>query len=67
MNSTGSMKISRTTHEHILTVDVCKYMSVIINCEIIERLKEKKLPRRFCPVQSCWDEHELAPEIDEMH
>jgi len=60
------MKFYRTTHEHILTVDVCKYMSGNIYCEIIERSKEKKLPRRFCPVPSCWDEHELAPEIDEV-
>jgi len=66
MNSTGSMKFYSPTHEHILTTDVCKYMSGNINCEIIERSKDEKLSRRFCRVQSCWDEHELAPEIDEI-
>ena len=59
-------KSSRTTHGHILTVDVCRYMAGLIVGAMLGHSKEKILSCRYCPVPGCWDAHGLAPEIDEI-
>ena len=57
---------SRTTHNHILAVDACRYMGSLINGALVGFSKEELLSPHFSIVPGYWDEHPLAEEIDEV-
>ncbi len=57
---------SRTTHQHPLTIDACKYMAGIIIGALIGQTKEEILSKRYNPIPHYWKENILSPEIDEI-
>jgi len=61
-----SGRSSRTTHQHVLAVDACKYMAGMIIGGLIGQSKEIILSRRYCPIPGYWEENILACEIDEI-
>jgi len=57
---------SRTTHGATAAIDACRYMGALIVGALSGIGKEDLLRARFSPVPKYWDEHPLAPEIDEV-
>lgn len=57
---------SRTTHQHPLTIDACKYMAGIIVGALTGSSKEEILRERYSPVPEYWTRNPLSPKIDEV-
>jgi ADP-ribosyl-[dinitrogen reductase] hydrolase len=57
---------SRTTHQHPLTIDACKFMAGIIMGALIGSSKEEILSRRYSPITGYWENNPLSSEIDEI-
>lgn len=61
-----SAKSSRTTHNHPLAVDACRYMAGLIHGALWGVCKEKLLSEKYSPVPGYWEENPLLPEIEEV-
>ena len=61
-----SGKSSRTTHNHPLTVDACRYLGGLIYGAIIGISKDELLSERYSPVQGYWNKNTMAPEIEKV-
>jgi len=59
-------KSSRTTHQHPLAIDACRYLVGIIVGALNGFSKEEILSTRFCPVSGYLKENPLAKEIDKI-
>jgi len=57
---------SRTTHNHPLAVDACRYMGGLIHGALLGKSKEEILSPRYSPVPDYWDENPLQKAIDEV-
>ena len=57
---------SRTTHNHPLAVDACRYMGGLIHGAVIGTSKDKLLSERYSPIDGYWDENPLETKIDEV-
>ena len=57
---------SRTTHQHPLAIDACKYMACIMVGALTGSSKEDILSDRYCPVAGYWEENPLSPGIDRV-
>jgi ADP-ribosylglycohydrolase len=57
---------SRTTHQHPLAIDACKYTAGLIVGALNGESKETILSRRYCPIPRYWDENILEIEVDEI-
>ena len=57
---------SRTTHQHPLVIDACKYMAGIIIGALIGQTKDEILSKRYCPIPGYWEDNKLHKEIDEI-
>ncbi|BDZ71464.1 ADP-ribosylglycohydrolase family protein [Methanobacterium petrolearium] len=57
---------SRTTHNHPLAVDACRYMGGLIHGALIGKSKEELLSPRYSPLPEYWDENPLQNEINEV-
>ncbi len=55
---------SRTTHNHPLAVDACRYYGGLIHGAVTGMSKEEILSPRYSPVEGYWEEHPLEAEID---
>lgn len=61
-----SAESSRTTHGARNAVDACRYFGGLMVGAVSGVEKEELLSERYSPVSGLWDEHPLAPEIDEV-
>jgi len=61
-----SGKSSRTTHNHPLAVDACRYMGGLIQGALIGTSKDELLSKRYSPVEGYWDGKPLETKIDEV-
>ncbi len=61
-----SGKSSRTTHNHPLAVDACRYMGGLIQGALIGTSKDELLSKRYSPVEGYWEEVPLETKIDEV-
>jgi ADP-ribosyl-[dinitrogen reductase] hydrolase len=61
-----SGKSSRTTHNHPLAVDACRYMGGLIQGALIGTSKEKLLSEKYSPIEGYWDDNPLETKIDEV-
>ena len=59
-------KSSRTTHGAVTAVDACRYLAGLIVGALQGVDKAVLTSPRYTPVPGYWDEHPLAPEIDEI-
>lgn len=57
---------SRTTHQHPLTIDACRYMAGVIIGALKGISKEEILSKRYCPIPGYWEGNKLSFEIDEV-
>ncbi len=57
---------SRTTHGARVCVDACRYMGALIVGAAGGAGKEELLSAMYCPAPGCWQDHPLAPEIEEI-
>lgn len=57
---------SRTTHNHPLAVDACRYYGGLIHGAVTGKSKDELLSPRYSPVEGYWTEHPLEPEIDQV-
>lgn len=57
---------SRTTHQHPLAIDACKFTAGLIVGAVNGGSKETILSRRYSPIPGYWDENILEGEIDEI-
>jgi len=57
---------SRTTHQHPLAIDACRYAAGLIVGAVNGESKETILSRRYSPIPGYWDENMLEGEIDEI-
>ena len=57
---------SRTTHQHPLAIDACRYAAGLIIGAVNGESKETILSRRYSPIPGYWDENILEGEIDEI-
>lgn len=57
---------SRTTHQHPLAIDACRYMAAIIIGALTGDSKEKILSSRYCPLPGYWSENPLEERIEEI-
>jgi ADP-ribosylglycohydrolase len=57
---------SCTTHGAATAVDACRYYGGLIVGAVQGEPKEALLSSRYSPVEGYWQEHPLAPEIDEI-
>ncbi len=57
---------SRTTHQHPLVIDACKYMAGIIIGALTGQTKDKLLSKRYSPIPGYWDENKLHKEVDKI-
>jgi ADP-ribosylglycohydrolase len=57
---------SCTTHGAATAVDACRYYGGLIVGAVQSEPKEALLSSRYSPVEGYWQEHPLAPEIDEI-
>jgi len=57
---------SRTTHQHPLAIDACKFTAGLIIGAVNGESKEAILSRRYSPIPGYWEENPLASEIDEI-
>ena len=63
---TMSGQSSRTTHNHPLAVDACRYMGGLIHGAVIGTSKDELLSGRYSPIDGYWDENPLETKIDEV-
>jgi len=61
-----SGKSSRTTHNHPLAVDACRYMGGLIQGSLIGTSKEQLLSERYSPVGGYWDDNQLETKINDV-
>jgi ADP-ribosylglycohydrolase len=59
-----SGKSSRTTHNHPLAVDACRYMGGLIHGALMGKSKDEILSPHYSPVPGYWDENPLLKEIN---
>ena len=57
---------SRTTHNHPLAVDACRYMGGLIHGAIIGTSKDELLSERYSPIEGYWEDNPLETKIDEV-
>lgn len=57
---------SKTTHNHILCIDACRYMSGLILGGLLGESKETILSKRYTPVENYWEKSPLSVDIDEV-
>lgn len=57
---------SRTTHNHPLAVDACRFYGALIHGALKGEPKEELLSPRYAPLPDYWEEHPLEREIDEV-
>ncbi|NYB53054.1 MAG: ADP-ribosylglycohydrolase family protein [Methanobacteriaceae archaeon] len=57
---------SRTTHNHPLAVDACRYLGSLIHGALIGADKNELLSPRYSLIEGYWEDNPLAPEIDEV-
>jgi ADP-ribosylglycohydrolase len=57
---------SRTTHGAREAIDACRYLAALLVGALRGVSKDELLSRRFTPVPGYWEEHPLAPAIDEI-
>lgn len=57
---------SRTTHGARVCVDACRYLGGIIVGAVNGAGKDEILSEMYCPVPGYWQNHPLAPEIEEV-
>jgi ADP-ribosylglycohydrolase len=57
---------SRTTHGARAAVDACRYFAALLVGAIHAVSKEELVSPRYSPLPGYWEEHPLAPEIDEV-
>jgi ADP-ribosylglycohydrolase len=57
---------SRTTHNHPLAVDACRYTGGLIHGALIGKSKDELLSPNYSPVSGYWEEKPLSLEIDEV-
>jgi len=57
---------SRTTHGTAVCVSACRYFAALIIGALNNVDKETLLSKRYCATPDYWNEHPLAPEIDEI-
>ena len=61
-----SAQSSRTTHGAREAVDACRYLAALLVGALRGASKDELLGRRYSPLPGYWDEHPLAPAIDEV-
>ncbi|CAN5524437.1 ADP-ribosylglycohydrolase family protein [soil metagenome] len=61
-----SAESSRTTHGARNSVDACRYFGALLVGAVNGVEKDELLSERYSPVPGYWDEHPLAPEINEV-
>lgn len=61
-----SAQSSRTTHGAAEAVEACRYLAALIVGALRGASKDELLAERYSPVPGYWDEHPLAPAIDEI-
>ena len=59
-----SGKSSRTTHNHPLAMDACRYMGGLIHGALMGKSKDEILSPHYSPVPGYWDEKPLLKEIN---
>jgi ADP-ribosylglycohydrolase len=57
---------SRTTHGATVCVDACRYLGGLIVAAVAGVGKDELLAARYSPVPGYWQNHPLAPEVDEI-
>ncbi len=57
---------SRTTHGAQVCVDACRYMGGLIVGAVSGAGRDEILSELYCPVPGYWQDHPLAPEIQEI-
>jgi len=57
---------SRTTHGARVCVDACRYLGGLIVGAVNGGGKDELLSEMYCPVPGYWQDHPLAPEIEEV-
>ncbi|CAN5872545.1 hypothetical protein BH23ACT11_BH23ACT11_27700 [soil metagenome] len=61
-----SAESSRTTHGARNAVDACRYFGALLTGALNGVEKDELLTERYSPVPGYCDDHQLAPEIDEV-
>ena len=61
-----SARSSRTTHNHPLAVDACRYMGGLIHGALIGKSKKEILSPQYSPVPGYWEENPLLGELEEV-
>ena len=61
-----SGKSSKTTHNHILAVDACRYMGGLIQGALIGKSKEELLSGKYSLIEDYWDNNPLETKIDDL-
>lgn len=61
-----SAQSSLTTHGAGEAVDGCRYLGALLVGAASGAGKEELLSERYCPVSGYWEEHPLAPGIDQV-
>ena len=57
---------SRTTHAAPEAVDACRYYAALICAALNGASRQTLLDSRFEPIQGYWQDHPLAPAVDEI-
>ena len=57
---------SRTTHSAETAVDACRYFGALLGGALHGERKGVLLGNRYSPVPEHWEQHPLAPEVDEI-
>ncbi len=57
---------SRTTHSAATCISAYRYFAALIVGAINNVDKKVLLSKRYCPIPDYWNDHPLAPEIDEI-
>lgn len=57
---------SRTTHQHPLAIDACKYMAGLIIGALNGASKDEILQERYSPIADYWKKNPLKEELDEV-
>lgn len=61
-----SAESSRTTHGAQTSIDACRYLGALIVGALYSASKDELLSPYYSPVPNYWQQHSLAPEIDEI-
>jgi ADP-ribosyl-[dinitrogen reductase] hydrolase len=61
-----SAESSRTTHGTREAVDACRYFAALLVGALGGASKEEILSTRFSPLSGYWEQHPLAPAVDEI-